>query len=102
MCGRIHDWNPEYAIKHVWPQVRCDAELHKYLPSKELDLGRWPDRRFFWGILSTLQSDWVKEYSRICGEKRDIIQRRGKMKARNLNLGKHWKVRLMEHDFASR
>jgi len=48
---RVHDTLPEYAIKHVWPQVRHSEQLRHYLPTEELELERYPDRRFFYGVL---------------------------------------------------
>ena len=61
-CAKVREHLPEYAVKNVWPQVRNDALLCAHLPSEEMDLGRWPDRRFFWGVLSTLRGDWVDRY----------------------------------------
>ena len=62
ICERIRDWLPEYSCRHVWPLVRTDATLRKYLPAEEMDLGRFPDRRFMWGIINTFHPDWVESY----------------------------------------
>ena len=58
-------------MKNVWHQVRDDPEIVKYMPSDEMDLGRWPDRKFFWGILSTIRHDYVEEYVTRCSKQRD-------------------------------
>ena len=62
MCERIRDWLPEYAPSNIWPLVRTDATLRKHLPAEEMDIGRWPDRRFMWGVINTFHPDWVKAY----------------------------------------
>ena len=67
-CARVRDWLPEYAPKNVWHQVRGDPGLVAYLPDEEMDLGRWPDRRFFWGVLSTLRRAWVEQYVDECAK----------------------------------
>ena len=62
---------PEYAPKNVWHKVRDDPEVVQYMPSDEMDLGRWPDRRFFWGVLSTVRRDYLEEYVTRCCKQRD-------------------------------
>ena len=52
----------EFAIKNVWHLVKNDKELCTYLPSDEMDLGRWPDRKFFWGIVFTVRPAWGNDY----------------------------------------
>ena len=59
LSNQIRDSLPEYAVKNVWPQVRNDPLLAKYMPTEEMDLGRCPDRRWFWVVLSTLRHDYV-------------------------------------------
>ena len=59
---RIRDFLPEYAIKNVWPLVRTNAKLRKFLPAEEYDLGRFSDRYFFWGVLCTIQSEYAEAY----------------------------------------
>lgn len=44
---------PDWAVKHVWPQVKAAKKIHAYLPTEEMDNGAYPDRNFFWGILFT-------------------------------------------------
>ena len=33
-----------------------------YLPDDEMDIGKYPDRTFFWGILFTKIPIWAHEY----------------------------------------
>ena len=70
-CSRIRDTLPEYAVKNVWHQVRDDATLREYLPTEEMDLQRWPDRKFLWGVLNTLRGDWVEQYVSKTQKQRD-------------------------------
>ena len=58
-CEAVHKFNSEYAVKNVWPLLRDDKELCEYLPDYEMEKDRWPDRRFFWGVVSTLRREWV-------------------------------------------
>ena len=49
----IKDTWHEFAVKNVWDELKGDQELRKYLPTQEMDLGKHPDRKFFWGVVST-------------------------------------------------
>ena len=49
----IKDTWHEFAVKNVWDELKGDQELRKYLPTQEMDLGKYPDRKFFWGVVST-------------------------------------------------
>ena len=62
VCKRTQDRLPEYACCKVWPLVRADATLRKYLPAEEMDLGQFPDRRFMWGVINTFNPYWVEAY----------------------------------------
>ena len=47
------NWN-DWAIKNVWNLVKHKSSLRKYLPAEDIDLGSYPDRKFFWALLSQL------------------------------------------------
>jgi hypothetical protein len=32
------------------------------LPAEEMDLGKYPDKKFFWGVISTLKQDWAQNF----------------------------------------
>ena len=49
----------EYAVCNVLHLVQEDEELMKYFPDELLD-GKFPDRRFFWGILFALRPEWAE------------------------------------------
>ena len=33
--------------------IRSRREVHKFLPVDEMEAGTYPDRTFFWGVIST-------------------------------------------------
>ena len=102
-CNRVRNWLPEYAPKNVWYQVRDDPTLIAYLPDEEMDLGRWPDRRFFWGVLSTLRSDWVEKYASEAATQRDKIGLGDPGPSKKaIQPSDGWRKKLLEHNFASR
>ena len=96
---RIRGWLPEYACANVWPLVRTDANLRKYLPAEDMDLGRWPDRRFFWGIVNTFHPEWVTSYLDDAIKQRDKMQIINRTKLKTINVSATWKQRLLAHDF---
>jgi len=32
------------------------------MPSDEIELGRYPDRKWFWGVALTILEDWSRSY----------------------------------------
>ena len=44
---------PDWKVSHVWPMIRSRQEVHKFLPVDEMEAGTYPDRTFFWGVIST-------------------------------------------------
>ena len=53
------DWNPG----HIWKLVKDQQVLHKYLPVEDMEQGCYPDRWFFWGVVSHLLPDWASAYT---------------------------------------
>ena len=43
----------ELSVKNIFPLMKKDDEFMAYFPDK-LPEGRWPDRRYFFDILSSL------------------------------------------------
>ena len=102
-CSQIHDWQAEYAPRNVWHLVRADATLRAHLPDEEIERGRWPDRRFFWGVLSTLRSDWVEKYASEAATQRDKIGLGDPGPSKKaIQPSDGWRKKLLEHNFASR
>ena len=101
-CGRIREHLPEYAVKRAWPLVRDDPLIVAYLPDEELDLERWPDRRFFWGIVYTIRPEWVEDYISQCIAQRDRMHLVNRMATKTVAISAGWREKLAAHDFASR
>ena len=38
-----------------------------------MDLGKYPDKKFFWGVISTLKQDWAQKF------KDDVMKKREKL-----------------------
>jgi hypothetical protein len=61
---QVDEHCPHYAVRNVWDLVRTNNEVRSYLPSSEMDEARFPDRRFFWGILGSIVPSFAAEYHR--------------------------------------
>ena len=46
---------PEFAIKNVWDKIRVEPDVTRYLPYDDIEKKQYPDRTFFWGVLSTVR-----------------------------------------------
>ena len=57
-----HQW-PEHAVKNVWPMVKHSQWLAKYLPTDDMNNGKYPDREYFWGLCFTLLPKWSENYT---------------------------------------
>lgn len=60
-------------------------------------MGKYPDKKFFWGVISTLKQDWAQKF------KDEVMKKREKL---TLNFNKKiivvtdkWKQKLEEFDF---
>jgi hypothetical protein len=58
---RTEKYYGELAVKNVYHLFKDNQEVREYLPAEEMDLGRFPDRIFTWGILYTLNYAWADE-----------------------------------------
>ena len=56
---------------NVWPLVKSDEKFKSYMPSDEMEVGRFPDRDFFWGISFQILEDWSQQYLKLVMEKRN-------------------------------
>ena len=67
-----------------------------------MNLDRWPDRRFLWGVLSTLRRECVDKYVDEAVRQRDQLHMVNRMNTKSINITSGWRAKLLEHDFASR
>lgn len=51
----------EISVKNLYDDAMQDPLLSKYLPSKEQLSGKLPEREFFFGVMSTLKNNYMKE-----------------------------------------
>lgn len=51
----------EISVKNLYEDAMLDPVLSKYLPSKEQLSGKLPEREFFFGVMSTLKNNYMKE-----------------------------------------
>ena len=52
----------EFAVKNVYYLVKDSKAMKEYLPTSEMDIGKMPDRVFFWGIAFTQLPTWAARY----------------------------------------
>ena len=62
--------NQELSVKAMYEDAMADANLSKYLPSREQLSGKLPERDFFFGILCTLRHQYMKDVITAAHEKR--------------------------------
>ena len=58
----IHKNYDEMAIKNVYKLVKDNKKIRPYLPTNCMDLGRFPDRKWFWNICNTTIPQWTTEF----------------------------------------
>ncbi len=49
----------EISVIKIWPMMKTDAQIMMYFPSK-MAKGRVPDREYFFNVVNTFHSDFVK------------------------------------------
>jgi hypothetical protein len=52
----------EFAVVNVYNQIKTDKDLLMYLPNKQMDRENYPNREWFWGVVSTVLPDWALAY----------------------------------------
>ncbi len=52
---------PEISVKNLYDDAMKDAEVSKYLPTREQLSGKLPERAFFFGILCTLKMSYMTD-----------------------------------------
>ena len=91
---RIRDHLPEYAVKNVYSQIREHPAIVYYLPTEEMDLGRWPDRRWFWGVIASLIPTWVDTYVAKCIVERNKIDLVKRTQKKTIVISDRWRAKL--------
>ena len=88
---------PEFAVKDIYSRVQADQEFMKYMPKGSALDCKAPERRFFWGVLSTLRPDYVDA---LIAEARDLRARSHKVQVPiqtllNVGITGEWARRLL-------
>ena len=45
-------------------------KIQKYLPIDEMDEGRYPNKKYFWGVVFTVEPEWATKYYKAVVKKR--------------------------------
>ena len=53
---------PEISVKNLYEDALSDAELRKYLPEPKQLSGKMPERKFFFGVLSSLRQKYKEAH----------------------------------------
>jgi hypothetical protein len=91
----------EFAIKHSWKIMKNCKSIRPYLPHAEMNLGKYPNRLFYWGILFTLENKWANEYFDKVMEVRMRREPSNLNKAKTITITKDWMDRLLKFDYKS-
>ena len=70
------------------------------MPTEEIKLKRYPDRRFFWGIALTIIPEWANLYIQEVNKDR-ILDKKKLPSAKTISITNNWLNRLKVHDYQS-
>ena len=92
----------EYAIKNVWGQVKEHSGFVEYMPSAESEQGRYPDRKFFWGVALTVLPQWSNQYiDQVIHERKEAARKRNFPNPKKISISSGWLAQLQQHDYVS-
>ncbi len=91
---------PEISVKNLYEDALADAEVAKYLPSKDQMSGRFPEREFFFGVLGTLKRHYLTEIIKDAHDKRFKIPEDNEKKDAIL-ISDAWLEELTKHPYYS-
>ena len=60
----------ELSVIKLWPMFQSDEKLMQYFP-KKLAKGRVPDREYFFNLLNTFQSNYLKQIIKHANDQRN-------------------------------
>ena len=92
----------EYSLKHVWPLVKQDKIIRRFLPADEMDEGRYPDRHFFWAIAFTILPNWATMYTKKVWMQREYKDDTNLNKRKLITISRRWVERLQKFDYQSK
>ena len=87
----------ELSVKRFWPLMQKDAAFMLYLPDPTPD-GRLPERKYFWNVLNTLQTEYVQRLIEHANAQRMTVQEDG---ADAIEISEEWWQKLTALPFVS-
>ena len=92
---------PDWKVAHIWPMIRSRQEVHKFLPVDEMEAGTYPDRTFFWGVISTKLPEWAATYHAAVMQKKHahVVSQLNDKKM--IKVAPRWRQKLNEFNFKS-
>ena len=90
----------EISVKNLYEDAMKDAELRKYLPSKEQLSNKLPEREFFFGVLCTLRKQYMQDIIAEAQKKRFKISDEDPKK-QGIAITEGWFQELMKHPYHS-
>lgn len=91
---------PEISVRNLYEDAMHDESVAVYLPTKEMLSNKLPERNFFFGILSTLREDYVKEIISDAHKKRYSINSEDRKK-QGIRISNTWLEELNKHPYIS-
>lgn len=90
----------EISVKNLFDDALNDAELSKYLPSKQQLSGKLPERDFFFGILCTLRRQYMVDIIEEAHKKRFKLSE-DDTENKAILISESWMKELMKHPYHS-
>ena len=88
----------EFSVHNVWHLVSSDPMLRSYLPADEMDLKRYVDREFFWGVALTVCRPWAKKYISTVIANREMQERNNLQEKKLVVVSAKWGAKLSQFD----
>ena len=99
---KISQW-PEFSIANMWEQVKDIAEFKRYVPDTWSCEGhRKPEKKYFFGLLSTMYSEWLREAIIDCSQQRHSDKEARMYEPKKVQLTQFWAQELMNIPYISR
>ena len=90
----------EISVKNLYADAMGDDVLRKYLPSSEQLSNKLPERKFFFGVLSTLRKQYMDDIIKEAHAKRYKLQDNDS-KQEGIAISEAWMSELMKHPYYS-
>ena len=77
--------------------------MHPYLPVDEMNVGKYPDKKWFWSMAFTLIPNWAKAYHKRVQDQRAFVEKPNPYDDKKLiKISDKWMGKLLEFDFKSK